>query len=112
MKIEPSNAQMNAATRKVPSPTASEVPTSTGATAAGSVRGRAASSQSFSGLKGAARLRRSRALGELVEVRAPLLPVGVAAFLRLLGAVEEEVCVVRELLDPGEPVLVRVEARL
>src|SRR5436189_6280282 len=56
--------------------------------------------------------RGSRALGELVEVRAPLLPVGVAALLRFLGSIEEEVGVVRQLLNAGDPVLVGVEARL
>src|SRR5205807_1339778 len=54
----------------------------------------------------------SRASWELVELRAPLLPVGVAAFLRFLGAVEEQVGVVRQLLDAGKAVLVGVEAGL
>src|SRR4051794_11260801 len=119
MKIDPISAQANASGRKVPSPTASEVPTSTGATAAGSVRGRAATSQSFRGLKGEARsgraqpgLGRSRSAGELVEFGAALLAVGVAPFLRLLGSVEEKVRVVCQLLDAGEAVLVGVEARL
>src|SRR3954451_22313510 len=103
MKIEPTSAQTNASGRNVPSPIASDVPTSTGATAAGSVRGRAATSQSFSGLK--AEARSSRTARELVELRAPLLPVRVAAFLRFLRPVEEEVRVVRELLDSRESVL-------
>src|SRR4051794_34857091 len=112
MKIEPSNAHANASGRNVPSPIASEVPTSTGATAAGKVRGRAASSQSLTGLKSGARSCRSRAPWELVVLRTPLLAVGVAPLLRLLGAVEEKVRVVRELLDARQPVLVGVEARL
>ena len=45
MKIAPSSAATNASGWKVPSPSASEVPTSTGAIAAGSVRSRAAISQ-------------------------------------------------------------------
>src|SRR5690349_6136467 len=101
MKIDPISAQANASGRNVPSPIASDVPTSTGATAAGSVRGRAATSQSLTGLNGKARSWRaqpglcfSRALRELVEVRAPLLPVRVTALLGLLGRVEEEVRVV------------------
>src|SRR4051794_32594100 len=127
MKIEPISAHTNASGRNVPSPIASDVPTSTGATAAGSVRGRAATSQSFTGLKGRSPcsfkgearswraqpgLRGSRSFGELVEVRAPLLAVGVTAFLGFLGSVEQQVRVVRQLLDAGETVLVGVEARL
>src|SRR5215212_3823097 len=54
----------------------------------------------------------SRPLRELPEVRAPLLAVGVTTLLRLLASVEEEVRVVRELLDARQPVLGRVEARL
>jgi hypothetical protein len=45
MKIAPSSAAMNAPTRKRSSVPASEVPTSTGAIAAGSVRSRAAMTQ-------------------------------------------------------------------
>src|SRR4028119_2007987 len=52
------------------------------------------------------------AAGELGEVRTALLSVGVAPFLGLFAAVEEEVRVVGELLDAGETVLVGVEARL
>jgi hypothetical protein len=55
MKIDPISAHTNANGRNVPSPIASDVPTSTGETAAGSVRGRAATSQSFTGLQGVAR---------------------------------------------------------
>src|SRR5213080_808019 len=88
---------------KTSSVPASAVPTSTGATAAGSVRGRAATNQSRNGL---------RTLWETAKVRLALLAVGVAPLLRLLRAVEEEVRVVGELLDPGQAVLARVEARL
>src|SRR3954451_13735405 len=111
MKIDPISAQTKRSGLNVPSLPASAVPTSTGATAAGSVRGREATSQSRSGLK-AARPVRSRALRELAEVGLALLAVGVASLLRLLRHVEEEVGVVRELLDAGEAVLGRVEARL
>jgi hypothetical protein len=45
MNTAPSNAATNASARKCPAPSASEVPTSTGATAAGSVRKRAAINQ-------------------------------------------------------------------
>src|SRR3954462_11034781 len=107
MKIEPISAHANRSGLTVPSVPAREVPTSTGATAAGSVRGRDATSQSRSGLKAA-----SRALREPVEVGLSLLAVGVTALLRLLRHVEEEVGVVRELLGGGEAVLGRVEAGL
>src|SRR3954470_15055311 len=106
MKIDPISAHAKRSGLKVPSVAASEVPTSTGATAAGRVRGRDATSQSRSGLKA------SRALRELAEVGLSLLAVGVTALLRLLGHVEEEVGVVRELLDAREAVLGRVEAGL
>src|SRR3954467_13827738 len=118
MKIEPISAQANRSGLNVPSVPASAVPTSTGATAAGSVRGREATSQSRSGLTASpwGRRRRldprSRALRELAEVGLALLAVGVASLLRLLRHVEEEVGVVRELLDAREAVLGRVEARL
>src|ERR687893_648180 len=105
MKTLPISAQAKRSGLKTSSLAASAVPTSTGATAAGSVRGRAATSQSRSGLN-------SRALRELAEVRLALLAVGVASLLRLLASVEEEVRVVRELLDAAEPVLGRVEAHL
>src|SRR4051812_18868042 len=99
MKIEPISAHTNRSGLNTPSVPASAVPTSTGATAAGSVRGREATSQSRSGLT------RSRTLGELAEVRLALLAVGVTALLRLLGRVEQEVGVVRELLDARQPIL-------
>ena len=47
MKTLPTSAATNGSTRKSSSVAASAVPTSTGATAAGSVRGRAASSHSL-----------------------------------------------------------------
>src|SRR3954467_2119653 len=106
MKIEPISAHTKRSGLKVPSVPASAVPTSTGATAAGSVRRLAATSQSLS-VPG-----RSGALRELAEVGLALLAVGVASLLRLLGSVEEEVRVVRELLDAGQAVLSRVEAGL
>src|SRR3954451_11220730 len=106
MKIDPISAHAKRSGLNVPSVPASDVPTSTGATAAGSVRGREATSQSRSGLKA------SRALRELAEVGLSLLAVGVASLLRFLRLVEEEVGVVRELLDAGEAVLRCVEARL
>src|SRR3954467_7799606 len=106
MKTEPISAHTKRSGLNVPSVPARAVPTSTGATAAGSVRGREATSQSRSGLtaaraaagsrSGAARgAARSRALRELAEVGLSLLAVGVTALLRLRGHVEEEVGVVR-----------------
>src|SRR5215210_7365789 len=115
MNSAPSSAARKVRTLKVPSVAASAVPTSTGATAAGSVRGRAAMSQirvaeGWSWTAGTGGL--LWALRELREVGPALLLVGLAALARLLGGVEEEVRVVRELLDPAEPVLGGVEARL
>src|SRR3954452_1727417 len=107
MKVDPISAHTKRSGLNVPSVPASEVPTSTAAPAAGSVRGREATSQSRSGLKAA-----SRALRELSEVWLSLLAVGVTALLRLLGHVEEEVGVVRKLLDARQAVLGGVEARL
>src|SRR3954453_21505307 len=118
MKIEPISALMNRSGLNVPSWPASAVPTSTGATAAGSVRGRAATSHRrrappTSGPRPAPGSRpASGPLRELSEVGLALLGVGSASLLRLLRAVEEEVGVVRELLDSGQPVLGGVEARL
>src|SRR3954452_3463399 len=126
MKIEPISAHAKRNGLNVPSVPARAVPTRTGATAAGRVRGRDATSQSRSGLK-ACRARpcaddrpralprsdgRSRALRELAEVGLSLLAVGVASLLRLRRLVEEEVGVVRELLDAGQAVLAGVEAGL
>src|SRR3954447_17117565 len=54
----------------------------------------------------------SRTAGELAEVRTPLLAVRVAALLRFLGPIEEEIRVVRQLLQAGKAILVGVEARL
>src|ERR1700758_1257627 len=100
MKIAPSSAARKARGWKWPAPSASEVPTSTGATAAGSVRTRAAISQMRV---------TSGSLWKAREVRLALLHVGVASLLCLLAGVEEEVGVVRQLLDPRQPVLGRVE---
>src|ERR1700712_4616263 len=106
MKTEPISAQAKRSGLNTSSLPASAVPTSTGATAAGRVRGRDATSQSRSGLTV------SRALRELAEVGLALLAIGIASLLRLLRGVEGEVRVVGELLDPGQPVLGGVEACL
>src|ERR1039458_9144596 len=106
MKTAPSSAATNASGWRWPAPSASEVPTRTGATAAGSVRPRAAITQMRT-----APTRRG-APGKPREVRWALVPIGVAALLGLLAAVEEEIGVVRELLDSRQPVLGGVEARL
>src|SRR4051794_13134948 len=87
----------------VPSADATAVPTSTGTTAAGRVRGRAPATQRF------IRLWPPRELG---EIGFPLLAVRVAALLRFFAHVEEQVGVVGQLLDAGQPVLVGVEAGL
>src|SRR4030088_408643 len=105
MKTAPSSAATNASGWNSPAAKASEGPTSTGATAAGSVRTRAAISQMR------AAPTRSGPLGEAGEIRSALLAIGVAPLLRLLAAVEEEVRVVGELLDARQAVLGRVEAR-
>src|SRR5436305_8159939 len=55
---------------------------------------------------------RSRTLREPAEVRLALLHVRVPPLLGLLAHVEEEIGVVRELLDAGEAVLGGVEAGL
>src|SRR4051794_4883787 len=112
MKMEPISAQTKRSGRNTSSEPASAVPTSTGAAAAGSVRGREARSQSRSVLGGAAWPERSGAPWELAEVGLALLLVGVTALLRLLAHVEQEVRVVSELLDTGDAVLIRVEASL
>src|ERR1700745_875236 len=112
-------APMSAATKRsgwnTPKNPASAVPTSTGAIAAGSVRIRAAISQMRTPLGRVAdrvAVITSRPAGELREVRLALLEVGVTPLLGLLAHVEEQVRVVRQLLDPGQSVLVGVEARL
>src|SRR5436190_13276747 len=105
MKMLPISAAMKAPTRmSLTLSTAAAVPTSTGAIAAGSVRGRAAINQSLIVASGSPRV--------LAEVGLAALRVGVAALLALLRHVEEQRRVVGELLKAGEPVLVRVEARL
>src|SRR5262245_46023689 len=130
MKIEPINAATKASQRKsglqrtlasvqasFAAHHAAALPTSTGATAAGSVRGLAAMNQilmratSSAGASGGVAVP-SGSLRELREVRAATLLVGVAALLALLGHVEQQRRVVRELLEAGEPVLGGVEARL
>src|SRR4051794_3218510 len=117
MKIEPIRAARKAPTRGS-SPahsTAAAVPTRTGAIAAGSVRGRAAITQILivpPSLVVTLAPRPSWPPREPREVWRPLLLEGLAALARLLVAVEEQVGVVGELLDPGVAVLVGVEAGL
>src|SRR5918998_4780658 len=91
----------------MPLPAAAAVPTSTGTTAAGRVRGRAPRTQRFTAPAPSGRSWPPR---ELREVGRPLLDVGVAALLSLLAHVEEEVGVVGQLLDAGQAVLGGVEA--
>src|ERR687896_3253 len=125
MKTLPTSAAMKGRALNSSPVAASEVPTMTGATAAGSVRGREASSHSLSVPRGAAARPvsplmaasrraspRSRPLRKLAEVWASLRLVGLAPLLRLLAGVEEEVGVVGELLEAGHAVLGGVEARL
>src|SRR5436190_16740244 len=104
MKIAPISAAMNRRGWKTCWKPARAVPTSTGATAAGSVRTRAAINQIRTPL-GLVRAREaaisSRPSRELREIRLAFLDVCPAAFLGLLAHVEEEVRVVGELLDPG-----------
>src|ERR1700682_6126066 len=106
MNTAPSSAAKNASGAKCRAPSASDVPTSTGATAAGSVRTRAAITQMRTALT------RLGSLGEPGEVRLALVPIRVAALLRLLAPVEQQVRIARELLDPRQSILGRVEARL
>ncbi len=82
-------------------PTAHAVPTMTGTTEAGSVRGRAPATHLFTSSRHGRR-------GNCREVGRPLLDVRVAAFLRLVAHVEEHRRVAGELLDPREPVVGRV----
>src|SRR4051794_31672085 len=112
MKIEPTRAAAKAPQRgRWPSHwTAAALPTRTGAIAAGRVRGRAAISQIL--IAPPCPRRPSRSLRILGEVGLASLLVGVAALLALLGHVEEQRRVVGELLEPGDPVLFGVEARL
>src|SRR6266480_673790 len=118
MKTLPISAATKAPTRRSPlTSTAAALPTRTGAIAAGSVRGRAAISQSIirrllGRASAVAGLREgSRTLRELREVGAAAFDVGVAALLSLLAHVEEQGRVVGELLEAGEAVLGGVEAR-
>src|SRR3954449_6954238 len=103
MAIAPTSAATKASGRKSASIAPREVPTSTGATEAGSVRTRAAITHMRTVLGTA---------GELREVGLALLDVGVTSLLGLGRHVEEEVGVVGELLEPGEPVLIGVETGL
>src|ERR1700689_1507674 len=116
MNTAPNSAATNASGWKWPAPSASEVPTSTGATAAGSVRTRAAITQMRTALTEPALIEPALTslgpLGEAREVRFALLPVGVSPLLGLLAAVEQQVGVVGQLLDSRQSVLGRVEARL
>src|SRR3954452_1904227 len=115
MNSAPSSAQAKAMPSKSPCWMASDVPTRTGATAAGSVRTRAAMTQMRSDFMSDPRLPASdlsRAAREPREVRRALGLVGLAALARLLAGVEEEVRVVGELLQAGVAVLAGVEARL
>src|SRR6516225_947418 len=119
MNIAPISAATNLSGWNTWKNPASAVPTSTGAIAAGRVRTRAAISQMRTplGLVAPRVVDRvavisSRPARELREVRLALLEVGVAPLLRLLAHVEEQVCVVGELLDAGQAVLVGVEAGL
>src|SRR5262245_42348478 len=111
MKIEPMRAAKKAPQRGMwpTNSTAAAVPTSTGAIAAGRVRGRAAITQILTGRLPSAR---SWSLRVLAEVWLTPLLVGVPPLLALLGHVEEERRVVGELLQAGDPVLFGVEARL
>src|SRR4051812_14059344 len=89
------------------SATAAEVPTSTGATAAPNVRGRAPCTHNDADV-----MPTSGPLRELVERRLALLEVGALALLGLFTHVVEEGGVAGELLDPGETVVGRVARRL
>src|SRR3954452_12527970 len=110
MKIEPSRAAMKAPTRgRCPvHSTAAAVPTSTGAIAAGRVRGRAAINQIL--ISSPPRVVRSWPPWKFREVRLALLLERLASLAGLLVAVEEQVGVVGQLLDPRVAVLVGVEA--
>src|SRR3954447_3379033 len=114
MSSEPSRAATKRRGWKIPAVAASAVPTRTGAAPVGSVRGRAAMSQMRMALGRSAWTWTvmSRPPGEVRVIRLALGLVGLAPLPGLLGAVEEEVGVVRELLDAGVAVLVGVEARL
>src|SRR4051812_5087999 len=112
MKMAPTSAATNASGRKCSSTAPNEVPTSTGATDAGSVRTRAAMSHTRTPPRTGAPRPGSGATGELGEVGLALLDVGVTPLLGLLGHVEEEVGVVGQLLDARQAVLVGVEAGL
>src|SRR6202035_6008523 len=105
MNTAPSSAAANASGWKWSAPSAREVPTSTGATAAGRVRTRAAITQMRTALT-------LGPLGEAGEVGPALLAVGVPPLLCLLAAVEQQVLLVGQLLNTAQAVLRGVEARL
>src|SRR5579884_1147405 len=115
MNTAPSSAATKRRGWNTPAKPASAVPTSTGASAAGSVRGRAARSQVLtprSRARAQPRSRRSRPAREAREIGPALLKVRVTALLRLLAHVEEQVRVVSQLLDARQAILVGVEAGL
>src|SRR5947207_4705156 len=117
MKMAPSSAATKAPTRRLfVSAAARLVPTSTGATAAGSVRTLAAISQMRTACASTAIASSAasplRATREPGEVGLALFDVGVTPLLRLVAHVEQQRRVPGELLDAGEPVLGRVERRL
>src|SRR3954449_9705239 len=105
MKIAPSSAATKPPTRRSVRVMPSAVPTSTGAMAAGSVRGRAAMSQ----IRTAPALRSPR---ELREVGAALLDVGVAAPRALVAHVERRGRAAGGRGAARQPVLGGVERRL
>src|SRR6202142_4408229 len=95
----------------VPSAPATAVPTSTGTTAAGRVRGLAPAIQS----RAVVTLRAappSRAAREPCEIGGAFFDIGVAALLALFGHVEKHRRVALELLDAGEAVVGGVEPGL
>src|ERR1700744_1876896 len=124
MKIAPTSAAMKRSGRKTCCQPASAGPTNTGATPAGSVRGRAAISQICSPPGAADGVATSvaiaclvtgadsRAVGEAREVRSALLQIRLATLGSLIAHVVEEVGVVGQLLNPRQSVLVGVEAGL
>src|SRR6266550_1801373 len=93
MNSAPISAAANATGWKRSSTAPSDVPTSTGATEAGSVRTRAAMSHTRAPPRSGAP-RGSGPAGELAEVGLALLDVGVAPLLGLGRHVEEQVGVV------------------
>lgn len=115
-----------------PSGWAAAVPTITGTTAAGKVRGRAPRTHRFTGpgavgtgAEGAAPsgvtpalypgdhvAGCSRSAGETAEFGRPVLLEGVATLLALFTHVEEHGGITGELLEPGQPVVGSMETAL